>query len=850
MIPRFDYHNHTDMSNIRIIDSINKLEGLVNRAVDIGLSGIAITEHESLGNSIDIEMLQEKVREKNPNFKIVHGNEIYLTETRDMKQTYYHFILLALDEVGFHMMSELSSTAWLNGYYDRGLMRVPTLKSDVEEIVGRYGRGHIFASTACLGSELDRLVLEMVHAQEQGDKVGRKEAHDKIVAFVRWCVSTFGKENFALEIQPSRSADQLAVNSVMPSLAKAFGLPLCITSDAHYLTKEDRNVHEAFLNSKNGDREVAEFYSATWLQDEDEILGHLQGTPVDYEECCNNSMKILERVQDFKLQKPQEVPEAPVPDRPKREVSCPEYPTLSKLYSSDNPQERYWVNECIDKLKEKGLYNKQYVSRLEEEADTMDYIGQKLGTCIFAYPLFMKHYIDLIWRCGSCIGVGRGCFVPGSKVLMSDGRTKNIQDVRKGDFVYSKDGNKREVLDVLSYPCEETVFEITPSTSSRQPVTCTNNHEFWVIESKPCPYDREVCNPTNCKRKCAHRVEINKKWKRADELAKSDFLFYPRVKYGEKSKKKIDLWEYATKDRYDLIDDDKIVCQNGVAKAFNRYITIDEDFLYLLGVAIGDGWTKHDYSHFGIAFNSSTEKDIASLRKCEEILSKYGFTWSETKHRQKNLIQLKVYNACLAHFIRDCIGSCSEEKRIPSFALYDNYEEMIALLSGLLASDGSYDKDQLRFSYDSINYNLVSQVKNLLSYLGIFSSITTRPAHGNDKTSYKARANGQFLNKLIDVLPGLKGREPALSKNQAIIIQEEGFYFRIKSIKHVDFKGKVYDLTVDRDHSYIVNQVGVHNSAGGGLSHWLLGITGTDPIVSKSFFWRFLNKERIELPEI
>lgn len=408
MIPRFDYHNHTDMSNIRIIDSINKLDGLINRAIDIGLSGIAITEHESLGNSIDIEMLQEKVREKNPDFKIVHGNEIYLTETRDVKQTYYHFILLALDEVGFHMMSELSSTAWLNGYYDRGLMRVPTLKSDVEEIIERYGQGHIFASTACLGSELDRLVLEMVHAQEQGDKAGRKAAHDKIVAFVRWCVSTFGKENFALEIQPSRSADQFAVNSVMPSIAKAFGLPLCITSDAHYLTKDDRNVHEAFLNSKNGDREVAEFYSATWLQSEDEILEHLQGTPVNYEECCNNSIKILERVQDFKLQKPQEVPEAPVPDIPKREIRCPEYPTLSKLYSSDNPQERYWVNECIDKLKEKSLYNKQYVSRLEEEADTMDYIGQKLGTCIFAYPLFMKHYIDLIWRCGSCIGCGRG----------------------------------------------------------------------------------------------------------------------------------------------------------------------------------------------------------------------------------------------------------------------------------------------------------------------------------------------------------------------------------------------------------------------------------------------------------
>jgi intein/homing endonuclease len=811
---------------------------LVNRAVELGLPGIGISEHESLGNSIDIEILQEQVRQEHPDFKIVHCNEIYLTDTREMGQKYYHFILIALDEVGFHMMSELSSTAWLNGYFDRGLMRVPTLKSDVEDVIKRYGQGHIYASQACLGSEISTYVLKMHECQENGDKEGRKHWHDEIVKFVKWCTDTFGRDNFCFEIQPSRSHDQLIVNNIMPSIAKAFKLPMCITCDAHYLTKEDAPIHKAFLNSKQGDREVDEFYSATWLQSEDEILEHLEGTPVDYEQCCKDSMAIFDRVQDFTLRKPQEVPEAPVPFRPKRHVECSKYPTLSKLYESDSVQERFWVNECIDQLKERRLYNDQYVSRLEEEADVMDYIGQKLDTCIFAYSLFMRHYIDLIWNCGSTVGVGRGCFVPGSKILMDDGKTKSIEDVKKGEFVYSKDGNRREVLDVLSYPCNETVFEITPSTSTHQPITCTDNHEFWVIESKPCPYDREVCNPTNCKRRCSHRVEIVKKWKRADELTESDFLFYPRVKYGEKTKERIDLWEYATKDRYNLTDDDKIVCQNGVAKPFNRYILVDKDFMYLLGVAIGDGWTKHDCSHFGIAFNSSTEKDLTSLKKCEEILSKYGFTWSETKHKQKNLIQLKVYNACFSRFMRSCIGSCSEEKHIPSFALYNNYEEMTALLGGLIASDGSYDKKQLRFSYDSINYNLVSQVKNLLSYLGVYSSISTRPAHGNDKTSYKLRAGGQFLNKLINVLPGLKNREPVVSKKQGIIVQEEGFYFRVKDVKSVDFKGTVYDLTVDKDHSYIVNQVGVHNSAGGGLSHWLLGITGTDPIVSGSYFWR------------
>lgn len=407
-VPRFDYHSHTDMSNIRLLDSTNKLEELVNRAIEIGLAGLAITEHESLGNAIDIDILQEKLKETNPDFKLVHGNEIYLTNTRDSNQQYFHFILLALDAIGFQMLSELSSGAWLNGFYDRGMYRVPTIKTEVEAIVQKYGQGHIFASSACLGSQLDKLIIKMADCEQIGDVNGRKEAHDEIVSFLSWCIDVFGKDNFVLEVQPAVSREQLIVNNIMPSIAAAFDLPICITSDAHYLTKDDREVHKAFLNSKEGDREVDEFYAACWLQSENEILEHIAGTKLDYKQCCENSMKILERVQDFTLRRNQEIPEAPVPETMPRQNQLPQYPTLSKLYASDNPQERYWVNECVEQLEKRNLKNEQYLSRLEEEADTMDYIGAQLGTCIFAYPLFMKHYIDLIWDCGSTVGVGRG----------------------------------------------------------------------------------------------------------------------------------------------------------------------------------------------------------------------------------------------------------------------------------------------------------------------------------------------------------------------------------------------------------------------------------------------------------
>ena len=76
---------------------------------------------------------------------------------------------------------------------------------------------------------------------------------------------------------------------------------------------------------------------------------------------------------------------------------------------SDNIQERYWVNQCINKLTELNLINDvRYLERLEEEARVKKVIGEKLDTCMYAYPNTLQHYIDLFWECGSTVGAGRG----------------------------------------------------------------------------------------------------------------------------------------------------------------------------------------------------------------------------------------------------------------------------------------------------------------------------------------------------------------------------------------------------------------------------------------------------------
>ena len=78
-------------SNLRLLDCINKPKDLINKAIELGLAGIAITDHESLSASIEINQYTKEIKEKYPDFKIAIGNEIYLTDTRENGQKYYHF---------------------------------------------------------------------------------------------------------------------------------------------------------------------------------------------------------------------------------------------------------------------------------------------------------------------------------------------------------------------------------------------------------------------------------------------------------------------------------------------------------------------------------------------------------------------------------------------------------------------------------------------------------------------------------------------------------------------------------------------------------------------------------------
>ena len=79
----FGHHNHTHFSNLRLLDSINTPEALIKKAAELGLSGVAITDHESLSGWIAAKEYEKIIRKDYPNFKVALGNEIYLTDTRE-----------------------------------------------------------------------------------------------------------------------------------------------------------------------------------------------------------------------------------------------------------------------------------------------------------------------------------------------------------------------------------------------------------------------------------------------------------------------------------------------------------------------------------------------------------------------------------------------------------------------------------------------------------------------------------------------------------------------------------------------------------------------------------------------
>lgn len=427
-------HSHTARgSNLKLRDSTNTVKGLIDTAIEQGYKGLGITEHEAICSHIKaIQYIDQLKKEKKlpENFKLVLGNEIYLVdsleEVRDNYQgggvtKFPHFLILAKDEIGHEQIRKMSSQAWKNSFMTGIMLRTPTEKEYLASVIAE-NPNHLIASTACLGSEICIRLLEMKEALENNNKIKAKEAYNKGCDFIEWCMNVFGKEDFYIELQPAYSEEQIYCNKELLKLAEKYNLKYITTTDAHYYRPADRIVHKAFLNSKEGEREVDSFYEATFVQNIEEIQERMNY--LDHEiikTSLLNTIEIGDKIKEYTLIKSPVIPKIKIPDFEIEGFFEPvyeKYEYLGKIANSKNKQDRYLLKlleDGIHKYIPYKTYTKdkmhEIANRLNEEVKELWLISEALNQNMPSYYITIQKIVELIWDddCGdSFVGTSRG----------------------------------------------------------------------------------------------------------------------------------------------------------------------------------------------------------------------------------------------------------------------------------------------------------------------------------------------------------------------------------------------------------------------------------------------------------
>ena len=296
-------HTHTEFS---MLDGAARVGDLVAAAVADGQPALGITDH---GNMYGVLDFYKACREQG--IVPIIGTESYMAaETRHERpvrrgkvddtggdaeggqKLYYHLTLLAETVEGYRNLMQLSSAAYLEGYY---------YKPRVDwELLERHSGG-LIATTGCLGG----VVLQSLLA---GDIAGAEEKAGRLQ-------DIFGKDNLFVELQDHGIAAQHRTNPQLMEIAHRLGAPLLATNDSHYTHRDDAVAHDALLCVQTGALladanrfkfEGTEHYLKTAAE-----MRHLFR---DVPEACDNTLLIAERADvQIELGKPS-LPEFPVPD--------------------------------------------------------------------------------------------------------------------------------------------------------------------------------------------------------------------------------------------------------------------------------------------------------------------------------------------------------------------------------------------------------------------------------------------------------------------------------------------------------------------------------------------------------
>ncbi|WP_420636603.1 DNA polymerase III subunit alpha [Candidatus Palauibacter sp.] len=284
-------HTHSEYS---LLDGANRIDDLVDRAVALGMPALALTDH---GNLFGAWEFQEKARAKG--ITPIIGCEAYVAygdrRARKMEPgapaNYAHLILLAENRTGYSNLIKLSSIGYTEGFYHRPRVDHAVLEEHAEGLI---------CLSACLAGEVARYL--------------QHERYDDAKRTAEWHARVFS-DRYWLELQDHGIPKQDQVNRGIIQLSEELGLPLVLTNDAHYMRREDADVHDTLLCIGTGkdkdDPDRLRFHGEeSYFKTAEEMAELFPDLPG----LLSETVRIAERC-EVRVEKQYRLPTFPLPDR-------------------------------------------------------------------------------------------------------------------------------------------------------------------------------------------------------------------------------------------------------------------------------------------------------------------------------------------------------------------------------------------------------------------------------------------------------------------------------------------------------------------------------------------------------
>ncbi|HNC24435.1 MAG TPA: DNA polymerase III subunit alpha, partial [Opitutaceae bacterium] len=371
-------HVHSDYS---LLDGACRIDRLMDRAAELGMSALALTDHGNLYGAIEFYNTA-----KAKGIKPLIGCELYLVEASrlekhgrsdDEGKSIFHLGLLARNLAGYQNLLKLVSDAHLKGFYYKPRTDLETLAKYADGLIG---------FTGCLASLVPQHLL-----------------HDRYDDARQACarfVEIFGRENYFVEIQDHGIAEQRKIIPGLLKLAEEFNLKVICTNDVHYVRNTDAGPHDAMLCIQTG------------AKIEDAQRMRFEGSQF-YLKSRDEMARLFTEVPDSVLntQLVAEMCELAIPF-PKGSERYPKYPLPAEVKTD---RAGYLRDLCIAGLKRRYGVDYAEPARAADPAlgqtlvERLDYELGIIGrTGFIDYFLVVWDFIDWAKRQGIPVGPGRG----------------------------------------------------------------------------------------------------------------------------------------------------------------------------------------------------------------------------------------------------------------------------------------------------------------------------------------------------------------------------------------------------------------------------------------------------------